>query len=197
MKKIFAAVVVLTGGLAFAQVDATEVGPGIKKEAKDIGKTAKENVKDLGAQAGMATESQGTFKQDKAFTLNGTLEKAGSEELTVARQGLPPAVLDVRNETKVMLDGKKAKASDLKEGAEIKAHFQLEGEETVAVHIDAKSKAQRGTGGSAEAGQKTDEKLNRAANKAEKDAHKAEKKADKLEDKAAHESEEIKDDMNR
>ena len=40
MRKILAAVVVLAGSAAFAQVDATEVGSAVKQQAKNIGSSA-------------------------------------------------------------------------------------------------------------------------------------------------------------
>ena len=59
--------------------------------------------------------------------------------ITLARQGLPDADLDVRDQTKVMLDGKKVELKAIPEGAQVRAKFQLEGEQPVAVEINAKS----------------------------------------------------------
>jgi hypothetical protein len=102
-------------------VDATEVAPGMR----DV--------------AGIDTAKEGTFKKDKAFSLNGTLKGAMLGGITIARQGLPDANLDVRKETQVMLDGKKVELKAIPEGAQVRAQFQLEGEETVAVAITATS----------------------------------------------------------
>jgi hypothetical protein len=102
-------------------VDATEVGPGMR----DV--------------VGLDTAKEGTFKKDKAFSLNGTVKGAMLGGITIARQGLPDANLDVRNETQVMLDGKKVNVDAIPEGAQVRAQFQLEGEETVAVAINATS----------------------------------------------------------
>lgn len=189
MKKILAAVMVLTGTAAFAQVDATEVGPAIKEEAKDIGSKTKENVKELGKQAGAQTADQGTFKADKAFKTNGDLKDTGREEITVSRAGLPDAVMDIRNDTKVMLDGKKVNAKDLPEGAKITAWFQLEGEETVAVRIDAKSTAaNKAMGGSGAAGTT----YKKDAPDATEVDDKMKKEADKAEHKMDHEMDDMK-----
>lgn len=102
-------------------VDATEVGPGMR----DV--------------VGIDTAKEGTFKKDKAFSLNGTMKSAMLGGITIARQGLPDANLDVRKETQVMLDGKKVELKAIPEGAQVRAQFQLEGEETVAVAINATS----------------------------------------------------------
>lgn len=181
MKKLLAAALIFAGGTAFAQVDATEVGPAIKKEAKDIGHDAKHNVKDWGRQAGLATEDEGTFKTAGAFNLKGTLKDGGRGEVTVERKGMPDAVLDVRDETAIYVDGKKAKPSDLKAGMDVKAKFQLEGEETVAVRLDGKSK---GYGGAGKAGTDAKELKDDAKYKSEKEWNKAEKKMDHAADEA-------------
>lgn len=191
MKKLLAAVVLLGGGVAFAQIDATEVGPELKEETKEIGQTARENVKELGQQAGVATADEGTFKAKRAFTLNGELAEGGSGEVTVTRQGLPDAVLDIRDQTMVKIDGKKADASKLEDGMKVKAWFQLEGEETVAVRIDAKSmKKDKAVGGAGKAGMKDDKKA---------DEWKADDKAmhemDKAEDKAHREMKETENEL--
>jgi hypothetical protein len=46
----------------------------------------------------------------------------------------------------VTLDGKRVEAKELEEGMQIRAMFQLEGEETVALEVDARS-AGKGVGG--------------------------------------------------
>ena len=100
-------------------VDATEVAPGMR----DV--------------AGIDTAKEGTFKKDKAFSMTGTLKGQAFDGITLARQGLPDADLDVRKETAVMLDGKKVDLKAIPEGAQVRASFQLEGEEIVAVELKA------------------------------------------------------------
>lgn len=106
-------------------IDATEVGPKIAKEAKDI--------------TGMQSESEGTFKTAQAFTMSGKLKDKTMEGVTIERSGLPAADLDVRDKTAVWLDGKKVKVDALPEGAQIRAKFQLEGQDIVAVELRATS----------------------------------------------------------
>lgn len=176
MKRLLTAVMIMTAPVAFAAVDASEVGPKAKQTAKDVKDNAKENAQEWGKQAGLATEDQGTFKQDKAFDMRGKLKEAGPEEITVARVGLPDAALDLRDKTQVMIDGKKAKPSDLKQGADVRVKFQIEGKETVAVMVNAKSPSGSATGGAGEAGstaQKAEDKMERGAQKAEQKTEKA------------------------
>ncbi len=151
MKKALIAAAMMMGGTAMAQVEATDVGPAVKKEAKDIGKSAKENARELGSQAGVATTDDKTYSAKDAFELKGTVQRATRNRLTVERENLPQASLDIRRETEVTIDGQKAQAKDLKEGMDIKAQFQLEGRETVAVKVEATSN-DKAMGGSGAAG---------------------------------------------
>lgn len=106
--------------------DATEVGPKIGKAAKDV--------------TGVQTESEGTFKVAQAFSMSGKLKDATLEGVTIERPGLPAADLDVREKTAVWLDGKKVKGVDaIPEGAQVRAKFQLEGQDIVAVELRATS----------------------------------------------------------
>jgi hypothetical protein len=106
-------------------VDATQVGPAASKAAKDV--------------TGVQTESEGTFKTAQAFTLTGKLKDKTMEGVTIERQGLPAADLDIRDKTALWLDGKKVKKDALPEGSEIRAKFQLEGQDIVAVELRATS----------------------------------------------------------
>lgn len=106
-------------------VDATQVGPKIGKAAKDV--------------TGVQSESEGTFKTAQAFTMRGTIKDKTMEGVTIERPGLPAADLDIRDKTLVWLDGKKVKADALPEGAQVRAKFQLEGQDIVAVELRATS----------------------------------------------------------
>ncbi|MFP2932124.1 hypothetical protein ACLESO_44560 [Pyxidicoccus sp. 3LG] len=193
MKKLIATLALCMGTAAFAQnapqkppsetqvpkesqkkdtgIDATEVGPGIGKAAKDV----------VGAQ----TEDEGTFKMEHALSLKGTMKDATSDGVSLARKGLPDADLDVRDKTALYLDGKKvAKTDQIPEGAEVRAKFQLEGQEVVALELRATSpkgtkkdvKKQPGTGGS-------------GTEEMQQDAQKAA-------DKAEEQGKEVKNDVN-
>ncbi|MDY7230016.1 hypothetical protein [Hyalangium rubrum] len=106
-------------------VDATRVGPAIGKAAKDV--------------TGVQTESEGTFKVGQAFNMRGTLKDTTMEGVTIERPGLPAADLDIRDKTAVWLDGKKVKVNAIPEGAQVRAKFQLEGQDIVAVELRATS----------------------------------------------------------
>ena len=107
-------------------IDATEVGPAIGRAAKEA--------------TGLQTESEGTFKVAQSFNLRGTLKDKTMEGVTIERPGLPAADLDVRDKTAVWLDGKKIKdVKAIPEGAQVRAKFQLEGQDIVAVELRATS----------------------------------------------------------
>jgi hypothetical protein len=201
MKKLIAALALCMGTAAFAQdakpaeapsqkqvpapevekkldtgIDATEVGPGIGKTAKKV----------VGAQ----TEDEGTFKMDKAMSLSGTMKDATADGVSIARTGLPDADLDVRDKTVLMLDGKKVKKTDeIPEGATVRAKFQLEGQEVVALELRATSpkgvkkdmKKDPATGGS-------------GTQELKDDAKKAE---EKTEQKAKEVKQDAKDELNQ
>jgi hypothetical protein len=100
------------------------------------------------------TDGSGTSAQkapsaqelSQAFDLKGTVKSPSAAFLTVERKGLPTASLSVRDRTQVTLDGKQVAVQDLPAGAEVRAKFQLEGEEPVALRIEARSPS--ATGGS-------------------------------------------------
>jgi hypothetical protein len=107
-------------------IDATQVGPAIGKAAKDA--------------TGLQTESEGTFKVAQSFNMKGTLKDKTLEGVTIERPGLPAADLDVRDKTAVWLDGKKIQdVKTIPEGAQVRAKFQLEGQDIVAVELRATS----------------------------------------------------------
>lgn len=146
MKKLLAALVLTLGTATVAQQagqdentqaqqkqqrnEASRIETGL--DATEVAPAAREAV-------GLDTSEEGTFKKEKAFTLTGTFKGSALGGITIERQGLPDADLDVRDQTVVMLDGKKVEVDAIPEGAQVRARFQLEGEEPVAVELNAKS----------------------------------------------------------
>jgi hypothetical protein len=205
MKKLITTLALCIGTAAFAQqaqpsqkqlpgpeaekkmdtgVDATEVGPAISDTAKKV----------VGAQ----TEDEGTFKMDKAMSLSGTMKDATADGVSIARTGLPDADLDVRDKTVLLLDGKKvAKTDQIPEGASIRAKFQLEGQEAVALELRATSpkgtkkdvkKKEPGTGGSGTQELKND--AQKAEDKAEQTGHEVKEDAKKAGEDVHNEADE-------
>ncbi len=141
---IMAAALLLATG-AFADDKSKTSQTGV--DATQVGKEIKQGAQEWGQQAGLATESQGTFKRAAAYDMQGVAKDPEGDEITLIREGLPPANLDVRKNTIVMLDGRKVEARAIPEGAFVRAKFQIEGDETVAVELNASSQGKQGTGG--------------------------------------------------
>ena len=156
--------VALGGALtALAQDGGTrDGGSPAKKETpaeqigREVGGTFQKGVhkvqeieRDVRGTDGSTTSAQkapSAQELSQAFELRGTVKSPSAAFLTVERPGLPNASLSVRDRTQVTLDGKPAEVKDLPKGAQVRAKFQLEGEEPVALRIEARSTA--ATGGS-------------------------------------------------
>jgi hypothetical protein len=197
MKRVMTALLMLAAPAAFAGVDASEVGPAVKNKTEDIKSKGEQTWSEV--KNGNSSAEQGTFKQDKAFQLKGTIEKASKGKISIARQGLPPAELDIRDQTMVRIDGKTAKPDELKEGAQVRARFQLEGSDPVAVRIEAKNKnnATGGGGAAGSAEQKAERGAQQAGDKAQQAGQQAGDKAQQAGqqagDKAQQAGQEAKD----
>ena len=107
--------------------------------------------------SGSAQGAPSEKELSQAFDLKGTVKSPSAAFLTVQREGLPAASLSVRDRTQVTLDGKPVDVKDLPEGAQVRAKFQLEGEEPVALRIEAKAvkKAPESNAGKPDAGGST------------------------------------------
>jgi flagellar motor protein MotB len=158
MKKLLATLVITLGTAALAQsdvdtktqqenqrndtsrietgVDSTEVLPGLS------GSKAQKQADKQQASGAQKTSDAALMNKANAFNLNGTLKKGSDKgEITLSRQNqnLPDVDLDVREQTQVMLDGKKVAVADIPEGAQVRARFQLVEDDVVAVEINATS----------------------------------------------------------
>ncbi len=78
------------------------------------------------------------FEGKKNFDVDGKVQKVSKGSITIARDGLPPATLDMAHGTKVQLDGNDASIQQLAPGQDVKASFNLAGDKPEAVEIQAK-----------------------------------------------------------
>lgn len=83
------------------------------------------------------------------FEMKGTVRSVGGSQLlglvngntvTIAREGAPDAQLHVADKTRVTLDDRPAKLSDLREGDEVRAVFDFNHDTPVAIDLVAKPK---------------------------------------------------------
>ncbi len=83
------------------------------------------------------------FKTDgKVKSVGGSalLGVVGGNSVTIQRDGAPDVQLHVTEKTRVMLDDRPARLSDLKEGDQVRAVFDFDRDAPVAIDLSAKPK---------------------------------------------------------
>jgi hypothetical protein len=163
MKKLLAAVVLTLSTAALAQSDVNSKAQqeNQRNETSRV-KTGIDSTEVLPGLSGAKSEAKqadiNLMNKAHAFNVNGIVTKASSGELTLSRQNekLPDVKLDVRDQTQVMLDGKKVAVADIPEGAQVRASFQLDEDKPVALNVNATSP--KGVAGGAKKGAKKETK---------------------------------------
>lgn len=61
----------------------------------------------------------------------------GGSSLVIAREDAPAATLRVTEETRISLDDRPARLTDLRQGDEVRATFDFDGETPVAIEVEA------------------------------------------------------------
>jgi Cu/Ag efflux protein CusF len=85
----------------------------------------------------------------QAYEMSGTVEAVGAgllgvgESVTIRRENAPAVQLRVADETRIMLDGRSARLSELREGDEVRAVFDFKDSTPVAIDVEAKKAAAR------------------------------------------------------
>lgn len=74
------------------------------------------------------------------YRVDGTVKSVDDDDLKIERAGMPDIELDVRRDTTIKRDGQQVQLEQLKEGDEIRAQFEVYGDNPVALELDAKSK---------------------------------------------------------
>jgi uncharacterized protein DUF5666 len=138
-----------------AQAEAQKKTAEAQKEMREEKAEASEKVQDAradeahrapgtatGATATGATASRGEkkhpmFEGKDNFEVKGRIESVSASAITVRREELPSAKLRVDPNTKIELDGQHVSASQLKQGQEVKASFNLQDDKPMAVEIKA------------------------------------------------------------
>ncbi len=152
MKRVLLAGLLTLSGVALAEgtekkkggVDASEVGSEVEK---GWDKT-KESVGMGGS--GAVDQKAAMLSNAPTFNISGDVAEARGGSISVQRPALPPAKLDVKDFTKITLDGKPVEAKYLPRGARIQARFQLDGDNPVALTIQARSASAVGGSGKQE-----------------------------------------------
>jgi hypothetical protein len=154
MKKLLATLAITLGTAAFAQADAQQNTQAQQEQKNNEGRKISTGIEATevlpgtsGAQANKddknvnKDQQKALMNKTHAFNVNGTLKRLDGNEVTLSRQNLnlPDVDLDVRDQTQVMLDGKKVAVRDIPEGAQVRARFQLDRDDAVAVELNATS----------------------------------------------------------
>ncbi len=80
------------------------------------------------------------------FEMKGKVESVSggllgvARNVTIARSDAPSAVLHVADQTRITVDGKVSKLSDVRQGDDVRATFDFDGSTPIAIEIDAKKR---------------------------------------------------------
>ena len=116
---------------AEARKDANEKAA----EAQGTGSSASDPS--MGQRASSGEKKHPLFEGKENFDIDGTIQQASKKSITVKRDEMPAAKLNVDGNTKIELDGEQASAAQLKPGQEVKASFNLQNDKPMAVEIKA------------------------------------------------------------
>jgi hypothetical protein len=82
----------------------------------------------------------------QAYEMKGVVESVGGgllglgESVTIRREDAPAVRLGVADGTRIVLDGRRAALSELREGDEVRAVFDFRNSSPVAIELEAKKK---------------------------------------------------------
>jgi hypothetical protein len=118
-----------------AQADAQRKVGNAERKAEDKQADARS---DAAKRGGRSSARHPTFGSKDNFEVKGKIASVSSGSITVRRQDLPEAKLNLDPNTKIELDGDHVSASALKPGEDVRASFNLQNDRPIAVEIKAK-----------------------------------------------------------
>ena len=116
---------------------------GFDATVSEAANTVKDGAHKLAQNVGLAGKAADArlMQESQAYLLRGTVSHTGSQSLQISRPGMPAAELTIRTNSVLLLDGHGlSKVSQFPEGAVVRAKFQLEGGEAIAVKVEATSR---------------------------------------------------------
>jgi hypothetical protein len=131
---------------ADAAKERQEAADATKQEARGEAKEAQQSMERAAdrtaagaqdAQARAEDKKHPLFEGQDNFDVDGKVQEASKDKITIQREGLPAATLHVSKDTKIELDGQKASTQQLQRGQDVKASFNLRGDRVEAVEIKA------------------------------------------------------------
>jgi flagellar biosynthesis component FlhA len=128
---------------ANAQKDVSKAEADAQKKEADARKDAEKKTSD--AQYDRSARSDKGWKHpvfgDKDnFDVKGRIQSVNARSITIQRDNLPPAKLDLDRNTRIELNGDRVSATQLRAGEDVKASFNLRNDKPLAVEIKADRK---------------------------------------------------------
>jgi hypothetical protein len=118
-----------------ARGEAKEAQQSMERAADRTAAGAQDAARD--AQARAEDKKHPLFEGQDNFDVDGKVQEASKDKITIQREGLPAATLHVSKDTKIELGGQKASTQQLQRGQDVKASFNLRGDRAEAVEIKA------------------------------------------------------------
>lgn len=122
------------------QQEAREARTEMQKEQAETQREMQERRAESRQAAAEGEKKHPLFEGKNNFDVEGKIQKVSRSSITVAREDLPVATLNVNKDTKIELDGEKVSAAQLKTGQDVKASFNLKGDKAEAIEIKAEKK---------------------------------------------------------
>lgn len=122
---------------AETQQAGSEAQREMQKQQHDTQREMAERRGEARTAAAQGEKKHPLFDGKNNFDVEGRIQKISKNSITVQREDLPAATLNVSKDTKIELDGEQASMKQLKQGQEVKASFNLKGDKPEAVEIKA------------------------------------------------------------
>jgi hypothetical protein len=129
-----------------------EAGKEVREAEQDVAETRQDASKDVREAERDASQerSQGQastqgerrkhlFEGKQNFDLDGKVQRVTGRSITITREELPPVTLRIEKYTAIELDGEKAARTQLRQGQDVQASFNLSGDKPVALELKAET----------------------------------------------------------
>lgn len=136
---------------ANAQKESREADQKVQEARQDASKDVREadrdqaNDRNRGSDRHAMANDRGDqkrtiFEGKNNFDVDGRIQNVSGRSVTIARDDLPPVKLQIENYTAIEVDGNKAARTQLRQGQDVKASFNLNGDKPVAIEVKAQTK---------------------------------------------------------
>jgi hypothetical protein len=137
----------LLGGAAVAQTAEEQYQVGEQSQMEqEIGAKEQPGQEAMGGSGQMGMEDSIWNQKEQGFTVVGTLTEQDGNDLTISRPNLPPVEIEVRGRTQLNFPGRNVTYQNLEQlpiGSEVRARFQISGDEVIALSLEPAKGAQK------------------------------------------------------